>query len=1003
MSFQIKQFFTVSTVADEQTRSADLLNSIILVSAGIILAVLVVQALVTGFNWLNLTASSLALMILIVTRVFLYRGYTRLASLLFLGSLWILITWVVVVTGGLTAESYGIFVVLLFAIGLLLGQRILFVFTGIAVLTSLGLLFIELTGWYAFAPLVEGSPWDHWITQTATIAIATGLVFYATRSIDQALHRSQRDAEVLRQSEERLRLVLQNMPVMMDALDENGTFAVWNRECEKVTGYSAGEIIGAPKAFDKLYPDAAYREAMLTEWSRRGNDFRNWEWKITAKDGVIKTVAWSNISARFPIPEWKTWGIGVDVTERRQAEAAFEERLRFESLLVKTSSQLINLQPSEIDEAINQALDRFGKFIAVDRCFVVRFSSDQTRMSSTNEWVAAEVKAKKQSFQNVSIQTLPWLIEKLRRGETVVINQIVELPPEARLERQYMQAENLQSIIVVPMIVSSTILGFIGFNVDRQIRQWSAELSQSLRLIGEIFANTIERGRVQEALRRSEERWRTYFQQANDLIFSLDASGKITSINDAACHTLGYSAQELIGGNPLDFITPESLDVATEAATALLNGVDIDRLEVGVVTKNGQHITLEIRGRIIYENDKVEGTFHIARDVTERKKDEETLRQAQKLESLGVMSGGIAHDFNNLLTAILGQSSLIQRKLPSNNPLKHNVDSIVQAAEQAAHLTQQLLAYSGRGQFEVRLINLNQVIQENLHLFKVAIPKNVHIQANLSTSLALIRADIGQIQQLVMNLIINAAEAMETRPGIVEVTTKVQHLETNASALKIYTGQALSPGRYVTLTVKDDGVGMDEITLSKIFDPFFTTKSTGRGLGLAAVSGIVRGHNGGLQVESAVEQGTIFRLFFPAVSQKIEAVDPDRVTDSSDLTGTVLVIDDEASVRDLVIDILDSEGVQGIAAANGAEGKLLFQEHLAEIRLVLLDLSMPGLSGEETCQALKDIKPGVPIVLSSGYRDVELSSSLQNLGVVDFLQKPYRWDQLLSLVRRYLT
>jgi signal transduction histidine kinase len=392
----------------------------------------------------------------------------------------------------------------------------------------------------------------------------------------------------------------------------------------------------------------------------------------------------------------------------------------------------------------------------------------------------------------------------------------------------------------------------------------------------------------------------------------------------------------------------------------------------------------------------------------EKRQAEAALRRAQKLESLGVLAGGIAHDFNNLLVAMLGQTSLALAKLPLESSARNHVEKAVKAAERAADLTRQMLAYSGRGQFEIRLVNLNALIRENLHLFEVAVPKNVQLRAQPAEALPLIEADAGQMQQVIMNLIINAAEAIGERPGVVTVITGARTLHEDDSQQWQYTSEPLPPGRYVTLEVRDNGSGMDAETLSRIFDPFFTTKFTGRGLGLAAVLGIVRGHHGGLRVDSEVGRGTTFRLAFPAASTEdgtLQARAEGEISASvlsPQPPALILVIDDEQPVREAVTDILEVEGLRVLTAPNGAAGVALYRAHQTDIRLVLLDLSMPGMSGEETLRALRQINPVARVIVSSGYSEAEALQHFTGQELTGFIQKPYDAAKLIGEIRRQL-
>jgi signal transduction histidine kinase/CheY-like chemotaxis protein len=392
-------------------------------------------------------------------------------------------------------------------------------------------------------------------------------------------------------------------------------------------------------------------------------------------------------------------------------------------------------------------------------------------------------------------------------------------------------------------------------------------------------------------------------------------------------------------------------------------------------------------------------------ELYERRQAEEAAWRLQKLESLGHLAGGIAHDFNNLLTAMLAQTSLALAKAPPPSPVRSHIEKAIKAAERATHLTRQLLAYSGRGHFEIRAFNLNKLIQDNLHLFKVALPKSINLETELADSLPPVEGDTSQVQQVIVNLIINAAEAIGENPGMVRVNTTTQEVSESDEHVWQHTGEPLLPGRYVVLEVQDDGRGMDEETLAKIFEPFFTTKFTGRGLGLAAVLGIVRGHKGGLTVESQEGKGSAFQLFFPTSRSDVVAsatiARPGKPAGSR--PGVILVIDDEAPVREAVTDILELEGLKVITAADGRDGVALYRERQADISLVILDLSMPGLSGEETLLRLQQIKPDVPVLLSSGYSRREINKRLMNVEVAGFLQKPYNASRLLETVGQYLS
>ena len=392
-----------------------------------------------------------------------------------------------------------------------------------------------------------------------------------------------------------------------------------------------------------------------------------------------------------------------------------------------------------------------------------------------------------------------------------------------------------------------------------------------------------------------------------------------------------------------------------------------------------------------------------ARDITEIKTLEEQLRQAAKLESLGVLAGGIAHDFNNLLVGILGNASLVRDTLPPSSTVRPMLDSVIDASEQAAALTRQLLAYSGKGKFVIQPVDVSDLVRDMTKLVQASIPKSVVLRSRLTPGLPPVVADVAQLQQLIMNLVINAAEAIGDNPGSVTLTTGEQQVVDGETSGATVGADPITPGRYVFFEVKDDGSGMDEATIAKIFDPFFTTKFTGRGLGLSAALGIVRGHQGFIQVASSPGRGSMFKVLFPAAREKIAPQPVHEVKDDLTGSGVILLVDDEELVRRAAAAMLAHLGYTVLEAANGQEAIELFQRNLSNIMLVILDLSMPVMNGEECLKRLRSIKPDVPVLLSSGFSEAEAARRFQSAGVATFLQKPYTVQHLAELVNSALS
>jgi PAS domain S-box-containing protein len=512
------------------------------------------------------------------------------------------------------------------------------------------------------------------------------------------------------------------------------------------------------------------------------------------------------------------------------------------------------------------------------------------------------------------------------------------------------------------------------------------------------------RVRAEEAVRESEKMFKTLVHQSTDPIYLIQ-NNRLVFVNKAWEEMFGYTAEEAKGSgfDLLQIVAPESRSHVEDRLRLYAGGGPVaKRYEMAGTRRDGSHIDLDVSVAIVTWQGKpaVQGIY---RDITERKRHEESTRHRQKTESLGVLAGGIAHDFNNLLQSMIGQTSLALRKLAPENPAHENILKAERAAERAAELTRQLLAYSGRGTFNVRPLDLNKLIHENLRFLELAIPKDVALELELADDLPLIKADAGQMQQVVMNLIINASEAIGLRPGRIHIRTGATTISAGHLDEWNVPKERVSAGNYVRLEVADNGSGMSQAVLGKIFDPFFTTKVTGRGLGLSAVVGIVQGHHGAMRVESEEDRGTTFSLVFPVSEEpKKEHEMTQQAPNTQNLQACVLIVDDEADVREVVIDMLDDAGVRTMSAANGEEGIALFQSHPDEIDLVLLDLSMPGIGGKETFRRLKSLKPDLKIVLSSGYSQTEVTDDLSHLGLTGFIQKPYRYDKLNELIRKFL-
>ncbi|RKZ10771.1 hybrid sensor histidine kinase/response regulator [Candidatus Fermentibacteria bacterium] len=640
-----------------------------------------------------------------------------------------------------------------------------------------------------------------------------------------------------------------------------------------------------------------------------------------------------------------------------------------------------------------------------------------------------------------------------------------------------------------------------------------------------------ERILAEQALRDSEERYRTFVEASMDAIYLESIEGEILDCNEAACEMLGYRKDELIGKSVTDllpknkrYLLPEIVDKLMSDGESFIEGenlrkdgttVPVESRARVIDTPAGKRVVVYVRdisrwkqsekeliesekrfrsfmdqlpgavflkdsdSRYIYINQFMRKAFNadeswigkltsecfpmeeahslirhdrdafdknyiidvqkvvdsggkerifqihkfriskgesendmlggVGLDVTDqlnaekaRVKLEAQIQHTQKLESLGVLAGGIAHDFNNILMAILGYADLALLDTSAGSPVVPSLHEIEKATRNAADLTKQMLAYSGKGTFQIIKLDLNEIIREMTHLLDISISKNAVIKYDLYDGLPTIEADPSQIRQIIMNLVTNASDAMDKTSGVISITTN--HMECDSEYLSAaFMNDQLPDGKYVYLEVSDTGNGMDEETLSKLFDPFFTTKSTGRGLGLSAVLGIIRGHRGTVKVYSELGKGTSFKILIPSVEGEPEQT---AVSDESEhdviQKGTLLLVDDESSIRDIGQTMLEKTGYTVITSSDGREALGIFRERHEEIDCVILDLTMPHMDGEETFREMRRIQSDVCVIISSGYNRQDVTRRFTGKGLAGFIQKPYRLSELTAKLKEVI-
>ncbi|MHB8522086.1 MAG: PAS domain-containing hybrid sensor histidine kinase/response regulator [Limisphaerales bacterium] len=518
------------------------------------------------------------------------------------------------------------------------------------------------------------------------------------------------------------------------------------------------------------------------------------------------------------------------------------------------------------------------------------------------------------------------------------------------------------------------------------------------------FRDVTERARADTALRVERDLLQALMDNIPDTVYFKDTGGRFTRINHAQARALGLSSPaEALGRGDADFFNPEHAQaaLADEQRIMATGAPVIDKIE-RLRRPDGEWRWISATKVPMRDaGGQIVGLVGVSRDVTERKRAEEQrlalerkLLDAQKLESLGVLAGGVAHDFNNLLTAVIGNAGLAAMELPEGSGIQRYLSNVENICLQASALCGQMLAYAGRGQRTARRMQLNQAIEEMTHLLQISISKKCVLKFHFAAALPTVVADSAQVRQIIFNLVMNASEAIGEQSGVISIGTGMMRAD-RAYLAETYLSPDLPEGDYAYVEVSDTGCGMSADTKTKVFDPFFTTKFKGRGLGLAAVLGIVRGHRGAIKVYSEVGRGTTFKFLLPCAGGPAEEA-AEAVTSLAAWkgTGTVLVVEDEETVRSAVARQVEAFGFTVLLAGDGREGVEAYRAHAGEIVAVLLDMTMPHLSGIEAFREMRRIRADAQVLLMSGYNEEDATSQLAGKGLAGFLHKPFRPAEL---------
>jgi two-component system, cell cycle sensor histidine kinase and response regulator CckA len=576
----------------------------------------------------------------------------------------------------------------------------------------------------------------------------------------------------------------------------------------------------------------------------------------------------------------------------------------------------------------------------------------------------------------VQVDRLSAALDRLRREPFDVMLLDLSLPDAEGLEtliRAHAQAPKIPIVVLTGHDDEALAV--------RAVRAGAQDYLVKGRLDGDLLVRSIryasERGRTVEALERREEHYRSLIENSMDLISILNLDGTIRYVSPSHERMLGYPLDELVGRNVLSFVHP---DDRARVQAALAQGNNGRPVECRIRHCDGSWRVLESFSRDLSHVAGVNGMVVNARDITERKRLEEQLHHSQRLEAVGRLAGGVAHDFNNLLMVITGYSHMLLDAMHPSDPARQDLEQVVKASERATDLTRQLLAFSRRQGVRAALVNLNSLVQEMDRMLRRVLGEEIELIVRLAPELNTVRADPGQIEQVILNMVVNARDAMPSGGQLLIETRNTGAAERNS----------------VTISISDTGIGMDSQVLSRVFEPFFTTKEHGTGLGLATSYGIIKENGGDLRVDSTPAKGTCFHIELPAAEQTsgdLELPDEKRAPRG---TETILLVEDEDPVRRVVEAMLKRHGYQVLASASSKDALASAEQHRGTIDLLITDIMMPGMSGRKMAECLVAGRPEMKVLYVSGYGDASAESDAH------FLQKPFSTEELATKIREML-
>ena len=686
-----------------------------------------------------------------------------------------------------------------------------------------------------------------------------------------------------------------------------------------------------------------------------------------------------------------------DITVRHEAEAALRRRVEIEGALARISSVLA----SGAADALDQTLQVIGPLLATSRAGIYLFSDDRRSLAAAHEWCAPGVASLRSRLQGVPVERLPWWLGQVNAGDAIRYADVDELPDSAQKEKAFFVAHGVRSVVALPLEGRDPVSGFLGLH-SHAPRRWTDPEIELLRLVARTVATELERRRAEERLRFLSRA----VEQSPASIMITDLTGAIVYVNPKFCAVTGYRSDEVLGRNPRLLQSGVHPPSFYEELWRTITAGQEWRGELRNRRKSGEtFLEVVAISPVVGMDGEVTHFVAVKEDVTESRVLQKKFEESQKMEAVGRLAGGIAHDFNNVLTAIGGHARLMLDEVTPTHPLRDDVEEIVSASDRAAGVIRQLLLFSRRASSNPTVVDLKHAVDGIRRMLKRLLGEDVRLLVEAVGEASAVRADRSQIDQILMNLVINARDAMPAGG-----TLQIQLERVELRPEDVEEREALRPGPHVRLSVADTGTGIEPEVQEHLFEPFFTTKDPGKGtgLGLATVFGMVRENDGHIEVQSDLGRGSTFTIYFPEVpllstgpvmGPPGEAGAPGgSEPESTDRAPVVLVAEDESAVRALVRRVLIRQGYEVLEACDGAEAEYVSDTYNGRIDLLLTDTVMPGLRGPEVARRLNMSRPELSILFMSGYTFDEATVHTIPDGA-PFLAKPFTPEALHRAVQ----